>query len=216
MIRIIFTWQSLQCPPWGFSSGCWSFFWSFIHLFVLFVFVFRHHYDLDNFHLAVSPMSTVRFFIWLLILGWPHVFPARTTLFLIPLTGEGFLSFFSVSTNSPILLKIFSGSERGDSGGGVGGPESPGETKRRGRRQGRWGLKASPGATPALASKASPGASRRQGKARPGEAIQPRIVRNAGVQSCARMLSCIFVSFQFCIRFSWCKIMLNLYLPRTS
>ena len=26
---------------------------------------------------------------------------------------------------SPILLKIFSGRERGDSGGGVGGPDSP-------------------------------------------------------------------------------------------
>ena len=24
MIWIIFTWQSLQCRPWGFSSGCWS------------------------------------------------------------------------------------------------------------------------------------------------------------------------------------------------
>ena len=47
---------------------------------------------------------------------------------------------------SPILLKIFSGRERGDSGGGVGGPDSPQPTS------------------------------------------QAKIVNNASVPSCARML----------------------------
>ena len=47
---------------------------------------------------------------------------------------------------SPILLKIFSGRERGDSGGGVGGPDSPQPTS------------------------------------------QAKIVKNASVPSCARML----------------------------
>ena len=49
-------------------------------------------------------------------------------------------------TFSPILLKIFSGRERGDSGGGVGGPDSPHPTS------------------------------------------QAKIVNNASVPSCARML----------------------------
>ena len=66
-------------------------------------------------------------------------------------------------THSPILLNIFSGSERGDSGGGVGGPVRAGEARRaRQDREGKANALAGATLALALASRASPGASPRQ------------------------------------------------------